>query len=218
MRLRIHALGVEAEVLRKTVQKRALPGLHRLEALALKIGVYGEGAEVPLLCLGPRQVLEIHVQRLGLVGDVVVLAGLGVDIECESESAVALEAGAFVVAFERLGAVSCGRARGTALGLLLDALAVAGDEYFVLAWFSFFADAGDVALVLARVGASLLFAAILLAGLACIFALSGLVACLTAVVVSALESPTADFPATHVLQPARLVLELVFSTQAGLCG
>jgi hypothetical protein len=95
---------------------------------------------------------------------------------------------------------------------LLDALAVASDEDFVLAGLVFLADARNVAFVLARMSTRLLLAAVLLAALPGVFAFARFVACLAAVMVPALKSATADPTTAYILQPAGLILQLVFST------
>ncbi len=137
-----------------------------------------------------------------------MVVGVGrVDVERHGELSVALEAEAFAVAGQCLFGVSRRGFRRVALDLLLDPLARTGYPQLVLAWPVLLAVERRVACVRTRMGATLLFAAELVARLAGIFALPRPMAGFLAAVESTFQLLAANLTAAHVCQPARLILQ-----------
>ena len=143
VRLRVHALCVEAKVLGEVVDELALMLGHGLEAEAALLIVSGEEAQPLFVRRRPGGVLHVEIQSDVRVGNVVGLV-LRVDVEGKCEFAVALEARAFLVALEGFLGVAIAGFGGVALGLLLDPLALAGDDDLVLAGLVFFARLREV--------------------------------------------------------------------------
>lgn len=133
MRFRVHAFAVEAEVFGDGVEESSLMGWHWFESEPFFGLVCGEDSDLPLLRLGPFDVLPEHFQSVVRVWDMIVLVGLGVNIKCQSQFTVPQEPGALFVTFETLLGVSFARLGSIALHFLLQMLAFACDEHFVLA-------------------------------------------------------------------------------------
>lgn len=134
-----------------------------------------------------------------------------VDAECERKLPVALEASALIVASECLLQVAVAGAGGSAAGLLLNPLAVAGHEDLGLARAVLFAWEGRVAWLRARVPTPLLLPARLPAGALHILTPAWPVARHLAPVRAAAQLPATDLAAARLCEPARLVLEHVFA-------
>ena len=80
----------------------SLPCFHGLEAFALEIRVDCEGAKGLFLKLTPGRVFEVHVQRLGLVRDMIVLLGIRIDVQRQSQFSIPLQPRTLIIAFQRL--------------------------------------------------------------------------------------------------------------------
>ena len=201
VRLRVQTLTIKPEILRQRVQERAVVALHGLEAEPLRRFIGGENPKLALVRDGPLDVLGVHLHRLARIGHVgiAVLHIIGVDVQRQREAAVALEAGALVVALEGFSRVALAGAGGEAFGLCLEVLAVARYHDAVLARLVLLAGGRRVAFLFARVAAALFwFAACLLAWLGGVLAVARSMALLLACVRTAAEFAAADQAAAGV--------------------
>lgn len=217
MGLGIHALAVEAEVLGERVDEGAVVGWHRFEAETLFVSIRGEDAEFTFLRLGPYGEFVVLLEGGGGVGDMVVLVGFGVNVKCECEFAVALEACTFVVALEGLFGVAFAGFGGVALHFLLEVLTVACDEHFALARLVFLTGCRCMAELFTRVATSFLgFPAELLASPPHVFAIAGSMAWFSTEMGAATELPTTYFTTSSVGKPAWLILQFLLAAHARL--
>jgi hypothetical protein len=215
MGLRIHALCIEAEVLRQVVDELALVLWHRFEPKPFLVIVGCEQSETFLVGCCPCRVLHIEVQRDIRVGNMVGLM-LWIDVERQCKLAVTLKTSALLITLQSLLAVAFAGLGSITLRFLFYPLTLAGDDNFVLTRPILFAWLRKVAGRHVRVTADTqLLAASLLARF---FALTATVTLLLAFVYTAFESTTADLAAANFAEPARLVLDNILAAQAVLGG
>jgi hypothetical protein len=119
-----------------------------------------------------------------------------------------------IIASEALGRVAAGRFGRIASRLLFNSLAVAGNENLVLTWFVFLAWEWRMARLGTGVATRFVFSTGLYAGLASILAFSRSMTRASTAMIPALELLAANFPTAYLNKPARLVLELIFATEA----
>ena len=138
-----------------------------------------------------------------------------VNVQRECELAVAFQTCTLLVALERLFQVSFSCFGRVALCLLLDPLAFARDEDFVLAGLLFLARLREVAHSHTGMAAHTeFFAAELLARL---LTFPVAVTLFLALVGATFQSLSAHLSTTYFAQPTRLVLQNILATQARLC-
>ena len=137
----------------------------------------------------------------------IIFVGFRVDVQSQGKLLVPGQARTLVIAGQCLLAVAFTSLGRNALDFLLQVLAVAGNEYLIRAWFVLTTRGRRMALLLARMTASLLgLATSLLAELADILTFSTAVAWFSTKVRTASQLLAAYFSTADVCKPAWLVL------------
>jgi hypothetical protein len=142
----------------------------------------------------------------------VVLMRGRVNVQCQCQFAVPLQTCTLLVTFKGLLEVAISILRCITFGFLLDTLALASNKDLMLAWLIFFARERRVARCQTWVTTDTeLLSTRLSAGL---FTFSRAMTLLLTSMCATLETPPTKFAAPDFVQPTRLVLHSVFSTQA----